>query len=58
MANAGQKLRGKAKQVTGRASGRPGTEMRGRRAQVKADLKNSGEQLKDAGTKVKKSFKH
>jgi uncharacterized protein YjbJ (UPF0337 family) len=52
-----QAARGKTKQATGRAGGRPTTEMRGRRNQVRADLKDAGEQVKDAAGKVKKSFK-
>lgn len=56
--NAMQKSGGKAKQVGGRAAGRPGTEQRGRRKQVGADLKNAGERVKDAGGKAKRAFKH
>jgi uncharacterized protein YjbJ (UPF0337 family) len=56
--NAMQKSGGKAKQVAGQAKGRPDTEQRGRRTQVKADLKNAGEQVKDAGGKAKRAFKH
>jgi len=50
--------RGKAKQATGQATGNDRTEMRGRRQQVKADLKNAGEQVKGAGRKVRDSFGH
>lgn len=58
MRNAMQKSGGKAKQVGGQVSGRPGTEQRGRRKQAGADLKNAGEQVKDAGGKAKRAFKH
>ena len=56
--NAVEKSGGKAKQVAGQAAGRPATEQRGRRTQVKADLKNAGEHLKDAGGKAKRAVKH
>jgi uncharacterized protein YjbJ (UPF0337 family) len=56
--NALQKSGGKAKQVTGRAASRPDTEQRGRRKQVKADMKNAGEHVKDAAGKAKRAFKH
>jgi uncharacterized protein YjbJ (UPF0337 family) len=56
--NALQKSGGKAKQVGGRAAGRPDVEPRGRRKQVKADMKNAGERMKDAGGKAKRAFKH
>jgi uncharacterized protein YjbJ (UPF0337 family) len=58
MRNAAQKSSGKAKQVGGRAAGRPDAERRGRRKQVGADLKNAGEHVKDAGGKAKRAFKH
>jgi uncharacterized protein YjbJ (UPF0337 family) len=56
--NATEKAGGKVKEVTGRAKAEPGTERRGRRQQVKADLKGAGEQVKDAGGKTKRAFKH
>ena len=56
--NTGEKAVGKAKEVGGRATASPRTERRGRRGQVKADLKNTGEQVKDAGGKAKNAFKH
>lgn len=56
--NAMQKSGGKAEQVGGHAAGRPGAEQRGRRRQVAADFKNAGEQVKDAGARVKRAFKH
>ena len=49
--NHAEKLRGQAKQVKGRLAGKPATEDKGRRKQVKADLKSAGEKAKDA-------FKH
>lgn len=58
MRNAARKSGGKAEQVGGRATGRPNTEWRGRRKQVGADLKNAGEQVKDAAGKTKRAFKH
>lgn len=56
--NATEKAGGKVKQVAGQAKGRPDTEQRGRRQQVEADVKNAGEQVKDAGGKAKRAFKH
>ena len=46
--NQAEKLRGKAKQAKGRLSNDPGAEDKGRRKQVKADLKTAGEKAKDA----------
>jgi uncharacterized protein YjbJ (UPF0337 family) len=54
--NAAQDVSGKAKQATGEATGDRDTEMEGRSDQVKADVKNAGEQAKDAAGKVKQSF--
>jgi uncharacterized protein YjbJ (UPF0337 family) len=42
---------GKAKEATGRATGDKSTENEGRKDQAKSDLKNAGENVKDA-------FKH
>ena len=56
--NAVQKAGGKSKQAAGQAAGRPDVEQRGRRKQVKADLKNAGEHVKDAAGKSKRAFKH
>ncbi|HZC72674.1 MAG TPA: CsbD family protein [Jatrophihabitans sp.] len=56
--NTADGVAGKAKEVAGRVSGKPGTEMRGRRKQAKADLKKAGGHTKDAGRKAKKSLKH
>ena len=43
-----------------RANARTGSGVfdRGRRQQVKADVKNAGEQVKDVGGKAKRAFKH
>ena len=49
--NQAEKVRGKVKQAKGRLADDPGTEDKGRRKQVKADLKTAGEKAKDA-------FKH
>ncbi|HEU4666896.1 MAG TPA: CsbD family protein [Arthrobacter sp.] len=46
--NAAEKLAGKAKEATGRASDDPGLEAEGRMDQSKADLKQAGEKVKDA----------
>jgi uncharacterized protein YjbJ (UPF0337 family) len=56
--NSAESAAGKAKQAAGQATGRRDVEERGRRSQVKADLKNSGEQVKDAGRKAKDAFEH
>jgi len=49
--NAIQDVEGKAKQALGRVTGDRRTEDEGRRDQVKSDVKNAGENVKDA-------FKH
>ena len=49
--NAGQNAAGKAKEATGKATGNERLEAEGKGDQVKADLKNAGEKVKDA-------FKH
>jgi uncharacterized protein YjbJ (UPF0337 family) len=49
--NAVQDVEGKAKEAVGRATGDRSTENEGRGDQAKADLKNAGENVKDA-------FKH
>jgi len=49
--NAIQDVEGKAKEALGRATGDRSTEDEGRGDQAKADLKNAGENVKDA-------FKH
>jgi uncharacterized protein YjbJ (UPF0337 family) len=49
--NAAEDLSGKAKEAVGRASGDRDTEAEGKTDQAKSDLK-------DAGEKVKDTFKH
>jgi len=49
--NAIQDVEGKAKEAVGRVTGDRSTENEGRGDQAKADLKNAGENVKDA-------FKH
>jgi len=56
--NALQKSGGKVKQVAGQVAGRRDTEASGRRKQIRADAKNTGEQMKDAGGKAKRALKH
>ncbi|MBN9630915.1 CsbD family protein [Leifsonia sp. TF02-11] len=49
--NAAENARGKAKETAGKATGDERLEAEGKGDQVKADLKNAGEKVKDA-------FKH
>jgi uncharacterized protein YjbJ (UPF0337 family) len=49
--NAGEDLKGKAKEAAGRANDDPELEGEGKGDQVKSDLKQAGEKVKDA-------FKH
>jgi uncharacterized protein YjbJ (UPF0337 family) len=58
LSNAAQGARGKVKQVAGALTGNRKTEMKGRRQQVRADLKNAGQQVKGSGRKVKDSMDH
>jgi uncharacterized protein YjbJ (UPF0337 family) len=51
MKNQGENVKGKAEEAAGRVTGDLGTEEKGRRKQVKSDVKNAGEKVKDA-------FKH
>jgi uncharacterized protein YjbJ (UPF0337 family) len=46
--NQGEDLKGKAKETIGRATDDEELEARGRSDQAKADLKNTGEKVKDA----------
>ncbi|WP_457965244.1 CsbD family protein [Arthrobacter sp. D1-29] len=48
MENTGEKLGGKAKEATGKASDDEGLEAEGKMDQTKADLKQAGEKVKDA----------
>lgn len=56
--NVGQGAAGKLKEVGGRITGNRHTEQSGRRQQVRADLKDAGEQMKDAGRKIKDAHEH
>lgn len=46
--NAGEKLSGKGKETTGEATGDDSMKAEGKGDQSKADLKNAGENVKDA----------
>jgi uncharacterized protein YjbJ (UPF0337 family) len=46
--NAAEKLHGKSKQAAGEATGNNRLRAEGRSRQVKADLKQAGEKIKDA----------
>lgn len=46
--NAAEKLHGRSKQAAGEASGNERLRAEGRSRQVKADLKQAGEKIKDA----------
>ena len=46
--NKAQELRGRAKLKTGQATGDKGLQREGRTDQVKGDLKQAGEKIKDA----------
>lgn len=46
--NAGEELAGKAKEAAGKATGNEDLEAEGRAQQAKADLKQAGENVKDA----------
>ncbi|WP_331744891.1 CsbD family protein [Kitasatospora sp. NBC_01300] len=47
--NAAEKVHGKAKEAAGRATGDRVVEAEGRGKQVKSDLKQAGEKIKDIG---------
>ncbi|KJY25593.1 MULTISPECIES: CsbD family protein [unclassified Streptomyces] len=47
--NMAEKARGKAKEVTGKATGDRTMEAEGRGTQMKSDLKQAAEKVKDAG---------
>jgi uncharacterized protein YjbJ (UPF0337 family) len=53
-----QDVEGKAKEVVGKLTGHNDTEAEGKQDQAKADLKNAGENVKDAAAKAKDAFKH
>jgi len=46
--NTGEKLKGKAKEATGSATGDEDTRQEGRAEQSEADIKQAGEKVKDA----------
>ena len=46
--NAGEKLGGKGKEAVGEATGDESLKAEGKRDQVKGDLKQAGEKIKDA----------
>lgn len=46
--NTAQKAKGKVKEQTGKATGNESLKVEGRADQVKGDLKNAGEKVKDA----------
>ncbi|WP_395298176.1 CsbD family protein [Kitasatospora hibisci] len=48
MRNMGEKAKGKAQEATGRALGDPAATASGRGRQIKSDLKQAGEKVKDA----------
>ncbi|MFD4661531.1 CsbD family protein [Kitasatospora sp. NPDC058444] len=47
--NAAEKAQGKVKEATGRATGDRVVEAEGRGKQIKSDLKQAAEKIKDAG---------
>ncbi|WP_188304824.1 CsbD family protein [Streptomyces sp. CBMA123] len=47
--NAAEKAKGKAKEVAGKATGDRVVEAEGRGTQIKSDLKQAAEKVKDAG---------
>ncbi len=49
MRNMAEKAKGKAKEAAGRATDDGTMEAKGRGTQIKADLKQAGEKIKDAG---------
>jgi len=51
--NKSQKLAGMAKEAIGKATGDKSTENEGKRDQAKANLKDSGEKVKEDGVKLK-----
>lgn len=46
--NTGEKIKGKVKETAGKAVGNRSLEAKGKGEQVKGDLKQAGEKLKDA----------
>jgi uncharacterized protein YjbJ (UPF0337 family) len=54
--NMGESLKGKAKEAAGKVTDNERLEAEGKTDQASADLKQRGEQLKDAGADVKDAF--
>jgi len=52
MGDKSDRISGKAKETTGRAKGDRGLVAKGRREQIKGDVKKSGKKLKDAAKKM------
>lgn len=55
--NKGEDLKGKAKEVTGKATGNERLEGEGKGDQASASVKDAGEKAKDAAKDVKDAFK-
>lgn len=58
MENAAEDLGGKAKEAAGKMTDDERLEAEGKAQQTKADLKNAGENVKEAVDDVKDAFKH
>lgn len=56
--NLGEDLKGKAKEAAGKVTDNERLEAEGKGDQAQADLKQRGEQLKDAGSDVKDALEH
>ena len=52
MGDKSNRVSGKVKEATGKAKGDPDLAAKGRRQQIKGDLKKSGKKLKDAAKKM------
>ena len=52
MGDKSDRASGKMKEAAGRAKGDPGLAAKGRREQIKGDVKKSGKKLKDATKKM------
>ena len=52
MGNKSDKVTGKVHEGVGKVTGNPRREEKGRRKQMKSDVKKSGEKLKDAAKKL------
>jgi uncharacterized protein YjbJ (UPF0337 family) len=58
MKNTAEDLGGKAKETAGKLTDDERLEAEGKAQQTKADLKNAGENVKEAADDVKDAFKH